>query len=287
MDGAGLRRNGASYSPSISADGRYVAFSSEATNLVPGDTNSRRDAFVRDCTAGTTERASVSNSEVQGNLSSGCRSISADGRYVALLSYATNLVPGDTNGREDVFVRDRGAGTTCRVNASAAGVQANGLTSLSASLSADGTYVAFDSMASNLVTGDTNGYEDVFVALNRLEPVDYRSLRGTDRYDTAIKMSQAMFPGALPPDSGLVLAPGETYQEALCGAPLAAAYGGPVLLTPSVGLNNAVRSEIIRLAPKYVVLHRACRFDQDAVQAALGPRAPPPSSEAATTASTT
>ena len=75
---------------------------------------------------------------------------------------------------------------------------------------------------------------------------------GTDRYDTAIKISKAMFPGALPADSGLVLAPGETFPEALCGAPLAAAYRGPVLLTPAVGLNNGVRAEMLRLAPRYV-----------------------------------
>jgi hypothetical protein len=77
-------------------------------------------------------------------------------------------------------------------------------------------------------------------------------LVGTDRYDTAIKISKAMFPGALPPDSGLVLAPGETFPEALCGAPLAAAYGGPVLLTPAVGLNNGVKAEMLRLAPAHV-----------------------------------
>jgi hypothetical protein len=68
--------------------------------------------------------------------------------------------------------------------------------------------------------------------------VTYTSILGTDRYSTAVKVSQAAFPDGLPADCGLVLAPGESYQEALCGAPLAAAYGGPVLLTPRVGLNN-------------------------------------------------
>lgn len=79
------------------------------------------------------------------------------------------------------------------------------------------------------------------------------TIRGTDRYDTAIKISQAMYAGALPADSGLVLAPGETFQEALCGAPLAAAFGGPVLLTYKAALANNVRAEIQRLAPEYVI----------------------------------
>jgi Tol biopolymer transport system component len=154
----------------ISADGRYVAFPSDASNLVAGDTNARRDAFVRDRQAGTTVRASVSSAEAQGNLSRGSRSISGDGRYVAFVSYATNLVPGDTNGQEDVFVRDLVAGTTTRVNMSAGGAQANAPCSLSCALSDDGHYVGFESGASNLVTGDTNGNDDVFVAVNRLDP---------------------------------------------------------------------------------------------------------------------
>lgn len=82
--------------------------------------------------------------------------------------------------------------------------------------------------------------------------VTYTSLRGSDRFDTAIRISQAMYPDPLPDGSGLVLAPGETFPEALCGAPLAAAYGGPVLLTPSIGLNNAVAEEMLRLAPDRV-----------------------------------
>ena len=91
------------------------------------------------------------------------------------------------------------------------------------------------------------------------------SLRGTDRYDTAVKVSRAAFAEPLPADSGLVLAPGETFPEALCGAPLAAAYGGPVLLTPSAGLNNGVRAEIQRLAPTRVF----CLGLSDAVAAAV------------------
>ena len=93
--------------PSVSADGRYVAFDSYAANLVPGDTNGTSDVFVRDLRAGTTSRVSVSSTGAQPNGRSGVPSVSADGRYVAFTSGAANLVPGDTNGAFDVFVRDR------------------------------------------------------------------------------------------------------------------------------------------------------------------------------------
>jgi subtilisin family serine protease len=98
----------------------------------------------------------------------------------------------------------------------------------------------------------------------------YTVLRGADRYVTAIQTSQAMFPGPLPAGSGLVLAPGTTFQEALCGGPLAAAYGGPVLLTQPTGLNPLVRAEIIRLQPKYVICIGLSNTIKNAVQAALG-----------------
>jgi len=100
--------------------------------------------------------------------------------------------------------------------------------------------------------------------------VAYTSLRGTDRYDTAIKISKEMFSAALPAGGGLVLAPGETFPEALCGAPLAAAYGGPVLLTPGVGLNNAVKAEMVRLAPSYVICIGLSQVVIDQVQKAVG-----------------
>ena len=85
-----------------------------------------------------------------------------------------------------------------------------------------------------------------------LNAIVYTSIRGTHRYHTAQLISQAMFPAALPAGAGVVVAPGETFQEALCGAPLAAAYGGPVLLTPASGLENGTRAELQRLAPTYV-----------------------------------
>lgn len=136
---------GVSYSAdtiAISADGRSVAFSSRATNLVAGDTNVAIDVFVRDVDAGTTERVSVSSTGAQGDGDSGVEhastngrpvALSADGRYVAFTSFASNLVPGDTNGVQDVFVHDRLTGATDRV---AAGHDP--------SLSGGGRLVAFD-----------------------------------------------------------------------------------------------------------------------------------------------
>jgi Tol biopolymer transport system component len=160
----GTQGNDSSYtSPSISADGRYVAFLSFASNLVPGDTNATIDVFVRDRQTDTTTRVSLATDGTQGNSASGWPSISADGRYVAFQSAASNLVPGDTNGVSDVFVRDRQTDTTTRVNLATDGTQGNG-DIIYPSISADGRYVAFESSASNLVPGDTNGVEDVFVA---------------------------------------------------------------------------------------------------------------------------
>jgi Tol biopolymer transport system component len=164
VDSGGAEGNNNSRDPSISADGRYVAFESAATNLVPGDTNSFYDIFVRDRQNGTTERVSVSSAGAQGDLTSYSPSISADGRYVAFYSFAANLVPGDTNGAGDVFLRDRQSGATERVSVSSGGVQGNSYSGVSGvSISADGRYVAFHSAATNLVPGDTNGGDDVFL----------------------------------------------------------------------------------------------------------------------------
>jgi hypothetical protein len=91
----------------MSADGRYVAFGSTATNLVVGDTNGSSDVFIHDLVTGETTCVSVASDGTQGNNSSGGGSISADGRYVAFISAASNLVVGDTNDTTDIFVRDR------------------------------------------------------------------------------------------------------------------------------------------------------------------------------------
>ena len=158
----GVQANGSSTGPVITPDGRFVAFVSYATNLVPGDTNNDPDLFVRDRRTGRTERVSVATGGVQGNNGSVDPEISAGGRFVAFISAATNLVPGDTNEALDVFVRDRLAGTTERVSVGPGGIQANEV-SFSPVISAGGRFVAFDSRATNLVPGDTNGADDVFV----------------------------------------------------------------------------------------------------------------------------
>ncbi|MFI2710429.1 hypothetical protein ACH495_09905 [Micromonospora sp. NPDC018662] len=160
----GAQGNGESTVPSISHDGRFVAFTSYATNLVAGDTNGVADLFVRDRLLGTTTRVSVSSAGVQGNGPSGFTSsmISGNGRYAIFYSAASNLVPGDTNGVADIFVRDLLLGVTSRVSVSSAGVQGNGDSSGPA-ISVDGRFAAFSARASNLVPGDTNGVEDVFV----------------------------------------------------------------------------------------------------------------------------
>jgi Tol biopolymer transport system component len=147
----------------ISASGRFVAFDSLANDLVAGDTNGFDDVFVHDRLTGTTERVSVSNDGTQGDLGSFGPTISADGRYVAFRSRATNLVPGDTNGVDDIFVRDLQSGTTQRVSVSTDGVEANDASGPQAAISANGGYVVFQSAATNLVDGDSNGAVDGFV----------------------------------------------------------------------------------------------------------------------------
>jgi Tol biopolymer transport system component len=158
----GRQGNGNSFGPALSADGRFVAFRSGASNLVPGDSNRAQDIFVRDLRTGTTMRVSVADDGFEANGESGGPAISADGRIVAFWSNAKNLVPGDTYGRTDIFVRDLVEGTTTRVSVSSAGHQANA-PSRQPALSGDGAIVAFRSDASNLVAHDTNGTGDIFV----------------------------------------------------------------------------------------------------------------------------
>lgn len=162
IDSRGSQGNSISFRPSLSANGRLVAFFSFASNLVSGDTNGAQDVFVRDRQAGTTERVSVTSGGTQGNGDSDSPKLSADGRFVAFRSSATNLMPGDTNGVDDVFVRDRQTGTTERVSVRSNGGQANGDSTFMV-ISSGGRFVAFQSAASNLVLGDTNGGWDVFV----------------------------------------------------------------------------------------------------------------------------
>jgi len=148
---------------SISATGRFVAFSDNAPNLVEGDRNFRYDIFVRDRVRGETTRVSVSSAGAEGNDDSGFPSISANGRFVAFSSLASNLVPGDTNHRFDVFVRDLKRGTTTRVSVNSAGEEANDGSIWLPAISDNGRVVAFFSRSTNLVPNDHNGIADFFV----------------------------------------------------------------------------------------------------------------------------
>jgi len=174
------RDSGAS---AISADGRFIAFTSNATNLVTGDTNSAQDIFVRDTCLGSasgckpsTFRVSVASDGTQADANSDSPALSADGRFVAFSSSATNLVANDTNKLSDVFVRDTCFGApagctpgTVRVSVTQDGTQANG-DSFRPAISGDGRFVAFESTASNLAPGDTNAATDVLVARTGFNP---------------------------------------------------------------------------------------------------------------------
>ena len=144
------------------ADGRFVVFTSDAPDLVPGDTNAAHDVFIRDGLTGTVERVSVASGGDQADAGSSSGAVSGDGRYVAFVSEATNLVAGDTNGFADIFLRDRTLGTTARVNTGVYGAEANDV-SYSPRISADAKWVLYTSWATNIVSGDTNYSPDVFL----------------------------------------------------------------------------------------------------------------------------
>ncbi len=169
---AGAEGDNSSIQAVISADGSTIAWTSDATNLVAGDTNGVRDVFLRTRSGaglGTTRLVSVVNgSGVQGNGVSQTPALSSDGRWVAFASVATNLVAGDTNAVSDIFVYDASVPVATpvvtRVSVSTPGAQAVDpnpagfqLGSINPTISADGRYVAFASLANNLTAGDTSG----------------------------------------------------------------------------------------------------------------------------------
>ena len=158
----GTQANQGSAAPSLTDDGRFVAFESFATNLVTTPTSTGGQVYVKDRVLGTVDRVSVAGDGTPGDADSGSASISNFGRYVAFSSLADNLVSGDVNGRSDVFVRDRTAGTTTRVSVSSSGTEGND-DSTAPAISGDGRWVAFTSSASNLVTSDVPGSGDVFL----------------------------------------------------------------------------------------------------------------------------
>lgn len=160
-------------------DGRYLAFTSYSSNLVPGDTNNSNDVFVFDRQTGQTSRVSLNSNGNQGDFDSFTPSISADGRFVSFHSLATNLIEGDTNAVRDVFVRDRLTGKTTRISVNASGQEGNER-SFESQISADGRFVSFTSDATNLVNGDTNTSRDVFVAQIRSSTLAQSSILTND-----------------------------------------------------------------------------------------------------------
>jgi len=172
-DSAGVNGNKDSDNPVISGDGRFVAFDSIATNLVPGDTGSQcvsasgtnincADVFIKNIETGQTRLVSASASGEPGNRESQGPAISADGRFVAFRSSASNLVASDSNGKADVFLKDMQTGTVTRVSVTAEGAEGDQDSEM-ASISADGRYVAFHSLSSTFSGDDTNGKMDVFL----------------------------------------------------------------------------------------------------------------------------
>jgi len=169
VDSNGVEGDGPSSLPSISANGRYIAYHSAATNLVTSDTNLSIDLFLYDTQTATTTRVSVDGNGVEGNNISWKSSISRDGNFIAYLSNASNLISGDTNGAGDVFLYNRQTNTTTRVSVTSSGTQATGPSpsvfspGRRPSLSSDGQYIAFGSHLTTIVAGDNNGSQDIFV----------------------------------------------------------------------------------------------------------------------------
>lgn len=160
VDAAGGQANGQSGGAAFSPDGRYLVFESNATNLVPGDTNAAYDLFLKDLRTGAITRVSTTASGAQANDHSFRASFTADGGALVFESLASNLVAGDTNASRDIFLKELATGVVVRLSTAADGSQGNG-TSQGATIA--GGRVAFESTATNLVPGDTNARRDVFV----------------------------------------------------------------------------------------------------------------------------
>jgi TolB protein len=165
-DTAGAVGSASSSAPAISGDGRYVAFSSASTNLVPGaNPGGTTQIYLKDTQTGAIEiisRATGANGAVGGGTSGGAR-VSTDGNFVAFASTSTNLVTGDTNGNADIFVRDRRLNETTRISVTPAGAQATGGGSTALAMSGDGRYFVIASSSQTLTTpADPNNLIDCF-----------------------------------------------------------------------------------------------------------------------------
>ncbi len=163
VDASGQQLGNASVWPSLSRDGRFAAFVTDAPNLDPNDHNGTADVFVKDLATGQIVRASVTVAGVEANGPCFQPLLSSDGRYVAFTSWATNLAASDANGSgADIFVKDLQTGVLTHASVNSAGQGGNDISAY-ASFSADGRFVTFYSYATNLVVGDTNDQTDVFL----------------------------------------------------------------------------------------------------------------------------
>lgn len=162
VSNTGELANAHSDSAAASSDGEWIAFSSFANNIVPNDTDNFADVFLYNRTTRSVESISIAANGVQGNNDSEEPRISSDGRFVAFVSDASNLVANDRNGLGDAFLYDRVTRSIQRVNVSNSGAESNGFT-FPPAISGDGRYVAFQSLASNLAVSDTNRNSDLFV----------------------------------------------------------------------------------------------------------------------------
>jgi Tol biopolymer transport system component len=205
---AGGEPNNDSFLPALSADGRLVAFKSFASNLAPGDVNTAADVFLHDCTTGTTELVSVGARGNLGDDNSFPPSISGDGRFVAFGSFASNLIPGvSTRGNAQIYVRDRQLATTMLISANPNGRPSNASApDIPPSISFDGGFVAFASLATNLVPGDTNSVMDAFLGANPTAT--------STRTPTPTRT-----PTALPCEDDEDCPEGQTCVDGLCRAP--------------------------------------------------------------------
>lgn len=174
LSSSGDSTNGPSSEPQISPDGRFVTFMSNASNLSPADTNEFNDIYIHDRTTGETKIASISPSGEGGNADSSWANLSPDGRYVTFCSKATNLVTGFTDGLCHIYLHDLQNDQTIAVSASLFGTPGNGY-SISPIITSDGTRVIFESDASHLISGDTNGKLNLIWPLHLKEnipPID-------------------------------------------------------------------------------------------------------------------
>lgn len=179
--GATTSATGYSDNPSVTSDGRYVAFASDATDLVAGDSNAARDIFIFDYQTNLVRRLSVSQQGSQGNGASNNPAISGNGRYVAFSSEANNLIVGDTNGFSDIYVVDVITGLISRVSVATGGGQANN-PSFRPAISTTGRYIVFESSATNLDAAYT-------VASGTHIYIRDRDVSGSGIFDTAGNVS--------------------------------------------------------------------------------------------------